>query len=51
MNFEKVAYIYDQVIGAMDYEAWSEDIKFLIEKYSSKKNLKCLMHHVVLAVI
>ncbi|PLW79744.1 hypothetical protein C0585_06175 [Candidatus Woesearchaeota archaeon] len=37
MEFKKVAHIYDQVIGAMDYEAWSEDIKFLINKYAKKK--------------
>lgn len=36
MKFEFVAKIYDEVIGDMEYEAWSNDIKFLIDKYAKE---------------
>ncbi|MBR9675624.1 class I SAM-dependent methyltransferase [Candidatus Woesearchaeota archaeon] len=37
MGFGKLARVYDEVIGAMDYEAWTNDILFLINTYSTNK--------------
>lgn len=41
MTFSKVAKIYNEVIGDLDYEAWTNDVLFLANKH--KKSIKTVL--------
>jgi len=42
MEFKKVAKVYDEVIGSMDYEAWTHDILFLTKTHLNDEKKKIL---------